>query len=411
MNNNLQNKKTQLPGKNRRLNAKDSETQIRRKKMGTFLQSLREVHPMIESAKRMALTHGDFRIQLARLFHQQKSVVSVLADSWSISPDDLADAIVFAKLSRASSNILSLGHNDSEVDLTRVNDIANFLSVMNGERRELGELIQDNTVSSDILVNVKIVLLSGAIRLQKILTGLGVDYDTSVEHLRWFHQASVVLGKDIAFNWDKDSQFKDREVLFQEVIGFCADMVIDSWLDAASKSIQLNEDAMKYQNRSRSWQKTRASITELSMGYEKYKEMSLEQAISSVEQILERKLSSYNLSLVPDDKRSIFEIGLVSAIDALAAKAWSDAAAKIIANLKSLSKEELQEWRKSDDGQRPMPIEKFTIELDLLLSAEKNLIKLSKQQNIDAEKISKQKLSVLWGLSDAVCRVKTSKSN
>jgi hypothetical protein len=57
-----------------------------------------------------------------------------------------------------------------------------------------------------------------------------------------------------------------------------------------------------------------------------------------------------------------------------------------------------------------MPIENFVAELDGFMSEEKNFIKISKQQNIDAEKISKQQLSVLWGLSDAVCRVKSTKT-
>lgn len=407
--NSQQEKKGFSSSKGRRLSARDSEAQTRRKKMGTFLQSLREVQPLIESAKKMALTHGDFRIQLARLFHQQRSIIKVLTDAWSISPEDLADAIVFAKISRASSRVLSLSHSDDPVDVSRVENIAKLLTVLNQERRELGELIQENTVSSDILVNVKIVLLSGAMRLQRILSGMGIDYSSSIEHLRWFHQATVILGKDIAFNWDKNSQFKDREVLFQEVVGFCSEMVIDSWLDAASKNIELDKNIMQYQNKQRYWSKFKDALIDNHMGHADHDDHSMDSLISSVSKILDGKLSLFNLSQIPDDKRMLFEIAIVAKIDELAVKSWASASQKIIDMVNSMTEEQFQEWKKTD-GDKPMPIENFVSELDILMSEEKNFIKISKQQNIDAEKTSKQQLSVLWGLSDAVCRVKSTKT-
>lgn len=397
-----------VPGKNRRLNARDSETQARRKKMGTFLQSLREVQPIIESAQEMTVSRGDFRIHLAKLFHQQQAITKVLAEAWNVS-SDLSDAIVLAKLSRASSRVLSLSYHEDDVDVGRVENVAKLLSILNQERRELGELIQENTVSGDILVNVKVVLLTGAMRLQRILNGIGLDYSGSIEHLRWFHQASVILGKDIAFNWDKNSQFKDREVLFQEVVGCCADMVIESWLDAAAKTIEDDKDIMKYQNKQKYWYRVKDAVIENDMGHANFTDESMNAALGIISQVLNDKLAGFNLSLVPTDKRKLFEIGLVSSIDELAVKAWQNAAEKLASSIKSLSEEEYAKWLETDAASNPMPLEMFTAELDVLFSNNGNFIKLSKQQNINAEKISKQQLSILWGLSDAVCRVKSSK--
>lgn len=397
-----------VPGKNRRLNARDSETQARRKKMGTFLQSLREVQPIIESAQEMTVSRGDFRIHLAKLFHQQQAITKVLAEAWNVS-SDLSDAIVLAKLSRASSRVLSLSYHEDDVDVGRVENVAKLLSILNQERRELGELIQENTVSGDILVNVKVVLLTGAMKLQRILNGIGLDYSGSIEHLRWFHQASVILGKDIAFNWDKNSQFKDREVLFQEVVGCCADMVIESWLDAAAKTIEDDKDIMKYQNKQKYWYRAKDAVIENDMGHANFTDESMNAALGIISQVLNDKLAGFNLSLVPTDKRKLFEIGLVSSIDELAVKAWQNAAEKLASSIKSLSEEEYAKWLETDAASNPMPLEMFTAELDVLFSNNGNFIKLSKQQNINAEKISKQQLSILWGLSDAVCRVKSSK--
>ncbi len=66
---------------------------------------------------------------------------------------------------------------------------------------------------------------------------MGFYGDKKLVHVKWFHNMSLTLAKDIAFNWDKYSGFREREVLFENMLKYCCEISMDTWLEQILESL------------------------------------------------------------------------------------------------------------------------------------------------------------------------------
>jgi hypothetical protein len=382
----------------------------RRQKVGLFLQSLQEVSPLVELAKEKSDSVDEFQFEIAKLFHKQKKLISTLSSVWSLSEDDLADVVILSKLARIISGMMLscvVDKNESEV---YIETIAKLLTKVTEDKKELGEFIDDGIVSTDILVNVKMALFSSAISLQKTLLSLGASEEEQLSVLRWHHQISVLLGKDLAFNWDKSSQFKDRETLFQQVLPHCAKLVVEIWMESFCDKLIGSKVFFDSEMIWNSLFDLNDLIIEQDMGYGNHDILNISWLKKNIGDDLISRVKLLTCFGFEEFQKEIIQGFYLKKLENTAIKAWNNASNKTIAliqtKLEKMTQYEIEEWQEKE-GAKPMSFSLYQSELDDLLLLDNSIYKSVLLDYKKIEQSAKKQLATLWGLSDAVCKLKS----
>lgn len=378
----------------------------RRSRINGFLYAFKEVSNIINTA--FSSDDDNKKEQLIRLYSAQRKVTNIFLGEWNLSREDSADTYVISNISGLIGSIIQ--KNDAAQDYSSevIAEIAKKITKNTTSSEGLTSLIIENMISSDVIVNVKAALLIPAMRMSTMLYQLRIDEASEREHLMWLHKTSVILAKDLAFNWDKESLFKDREALFQTVLPQCSMMVFDIWKDAICSIIK-NKSVIGRDNVFDFMPMLSKEISNLDMGYASHEEFNMEWLLNRISDDVWSSVSGISISNLNDSKNNNIQAMIVASLDYEYAETWKRNATKEIDDVSELiskmSEDEIDDWEENE-GSKPMNIDCFIGELQRKIDEKKSLILISKVDLKILEDEAKKRLALLWGLSDAVFKLK-----
>lgn len=383
----------------KRRNARREANNMRRR-MLSFIWATKEVAPIIEQYTHTQTSHPkiveDFKSQSERLASIQDSIYS---EATSSDKYQLMASISASQLTRLN------------IDGETENSIIKLLSERNNHDPDIAERIDAGILSADVLVNIKIALLPCLTEINDIASDLSLPAKQHADVQAWANDMILSLAKDIAFNWDKKTSYRDRETLFVMMIPTCGRIVLQSFVDYITKEYGSNKAYSEEFTLDINFPKTYDAIKELDMGYMDSESRDLPWLYQEINKYLIKQIS--NLSPTRIDRRHISSlVSSISAdVDAIASETWQAASQRVISQmqdeLETLSDEEaeaLLEEKYSD----PMPLDKFFAPLMNKLHNWNGLIDPMTFNLESATRVSQERLSNMWGLSNAICKVRES---
>ncbi|WP_137297099.1 hypothetical protein [Psychromonas sp. SP041] len=373
-----------------------------------FVQALNEISPLVDSIELKEGNYEKYSRELVDSFMLQGAIVKVIGDEWGIGKDDDDNKYIMSLLAKNTSKLIQEGIITNIKDKKRVLIILSLISEFAEERPYIGSLIEQDMLSEDILVNVKNALFPASLKFHSMLTDIGLKNETIYKWVKWHNNMTVNLAKDLAFNWDKTASFKDREGLFEGSITYCSVIASDVWINEFSK--QLKTDLNSYDEVTL-WSKLEElekSITEFDMGYLSHEEFGMDWLKHQISTYIVNKAREYRR--LESSKISVMamELYLINEYLKRAHLAWNSASKAAMSELhekfSSMSDEDCETWMENE-GSKPMPLDLFYKELEITM--ESNVMeKCAILNEINLVKAAKGKLAMVWGLSDAVCKVK-----
>ncbi|MFS1426299.1 hypothetical protein LMH73_003690 [Vibrio splendidus] len=382
--------------------------EIRKKsaRIRNFTNTISEISPLIDVSAKHCSNKDDFSKSLLAYYSLQERVKSHVFDKMNIT----------AYSPEIRSSGYNLGYNISEMiangsingfDEDKIDAIVDIITELNSTSTIVRDLYEKNVVTSDTLVNIKCAIFPYAIFIEGVLNQMGYVSDKKLIHVKWFHTMSLSLAKDIAFNWDKYSGFREREVLFENMLKYCCEITIDTWVDHVIES--LDSDFIHFtQSQIMDYlPKFKAAISKCSMGYESHPEYTIkwlhdEFSVYIFSLLEDRRIKSFN-----NKQNGIYYGRLLKLIDDTLATSWENWSQEMIEMIKNMTSSERAEWAKSD-GARPMNT--IGVKEDLISFIDEDI---QNQINISAdysvlEQKAKARLAILWGMSNAICKKKSS---
>lgn len=309
----------------------------------------------------------------------------------------------------ASSQLVSTHNNISPDSLSRC--IA-LLSQANDHKSDLIEQIDMGVFSSDALVNIKLQLLPGLYDFYSSITTLTNDRSIAEEYTSWLSNSATELAKDVSFNWDKKSSYRDRETLFVCMLPTCIDICISAFYEYLAKfngaSRIINDDApinVKFPL-------LHGVIHDLDMGYEAHPEKDMSWLESTLLSILNDRIPIIKIPKSQEMYYNRIMGSIISDIDSIASECWKKEAEylinKIQKEISDLSDDEAEAimMEKYSD---PMSLEGFTSALIAKLDRWPGIINPIDTDLNHVSNIAEQKMAALWGLTEAVCQIRSDK--
>lgn len=373
-----------------------------------FVQAFNEISPLVDVVSFEKSSETNFKTEVTQLFGLQSFIVNLIGGEWELDGENINDKYILSIIAKQTSELIRSGFISEQSEKERIIGILDCIDEFITERPYIGQLIDNNQLSEDILVNVKTALFPSSLKFHRLLEGLAVSEGDIYKWVKWHHKLTVNLAKDLAFNWDKSSSFKDRERLFESSLIHCAEIAQDVWESnfiGKLKTTLTSLDDVSLWSHLSAFEK---AVENCDMGYLNHDVYSMDWLKSQVCQHIVSKsnqLKSLDISKIDSYKLQMY---FVDCFCQQAAISWSTASDKAIAEisgmLESMSEEEQATWM-NEEGSKPMPLSKMYAELDAQISKSvfSNHIDLDEQVLL---KNAKSKLAMLWGLSDAVCKIK-----
>lgn len=399
----------------RKLAKKESvkEHKTRLNMIRQFVQAFNEISPLVDVASFNNKEDSSFKGEVTNLFTLQSFVVNSIKEEWNLDSENINDKYILSIVAKQVSNLIKDGFITSKNEKDKIDAILSCINEFIVERPYIGQLIDNNQLSEDILVNVKSALFPASLKFHKLLTGLEIEYSEIRRWIKWHHTLTVNLAKDLSFNWDKTSSFKDRERLFESSLVHCANIAQDVWEDNFSNGLDVKISALDDVSLWEHLSEFEKEVNDCDMGYLSHDIYGMDWLKKQVcEHILQKsnQLKSLDISNVDSYKLQLYFVDIYCRNSA---EAWKMSSNKVIDEislmLKEMTDEEQEKWM-AQEGSKPMPLSRMYDALDEII--ENNVF--SKKINLDEMlllKEAKGKLAMLWGLSDAVCKIKRKTSN
>lgn len=402
------NKKSETSNSGTSRRSKNADIARRRRiKITAFLHSFREVSPIVNTV----LSNGDIQDKnshIIGLYSAQKRLTNSVLKEWGLSRESADDAYTISRISGAIGNFLSSDITAERCTNEIITEIASKVSSYSVSTKELSSLVVDNMVSTDVIVNVKAALLFPAINMSNILFDLKISPENSKKHLMWLHKTSVLLAKDMAFNWDKESLFKDREALFQTVLPQCAEMVFDAWHGCLIQPM-INSNQVNKNNVIELLPNLMDVIDGLDMGYYSHDTLDIDWLKEKITNDVIAPLNNFSVRGLSKDNIEYIKTKMMDRIDLEYSHSWrktsESAIEEINSSLESMSDSEIDEWE-LNEGSEPMSITPFLGQAKKVLNSGQEYISIDYINLDELEDQAKGRLAVLWGLSDAVFKLK-----
>lgn len=384
-----------------------SDYNKRSESLRMFIQALSEVSPLISFVSRESIdvSGADFKKRISDLFQAQIGIVSLVISNIGISSEYNKNKVIMPILAKKISELIGSGIVSSDDDRESMLIIMSLLDTFISDRPYISDVIENNFLSNDILVNVKLALFPASLRFSRLLSNLNIVGELQTEWLRWHHDATVCLAKDLAFNWDKTSSFKDREKLFESSLSHCAVLVESTWKEEICSSIDKMLTHVSFEAFNEHLGDFEKQVYVQHMGHfesddEDADMLALKQKLYGYFLILGDRYSS--LSIFELDPVVIRRyLGYVVATSS--GHCWKEACNQIADMVSSLSEEEYKNWSENE-GQNPLNLASF---YDLIQgSVDEAFLFIERMGRDDLLTKCKSKMAVLWGLSDAICKIK-----
>lgn len=373
-------------------------------KIKRFTNVVSEISPLITVSSRGVNTATEFEKTLVGYYQAQNGIKTSVIDSLNIEELDPQSRQVVHHLGRAISRLIANGDLNNLAQ-EKVTVLAGIMSECNSTSPVLQEMMSEQIVSSDVLVNIKSTIFPYALRLESILSSMGATDLIRNSHLRWFHTLSIYLTKDVAFNWDKDSGFREREILFENMLHHSCEIVFDTWKSFIMSSL-INEylvlDKFLLFERLTSFNDL---LKKRDMGYSNHPELNMGWLEDKISGYALSHLESKKISELSDRENGIYLCNSLKVFDDLLCDAWIEVSDGIAKEVSSMSADEKSNWIKTV-GSKPMSLNQVFDLLDKKISESPSLIEAIELNHSELEKDAKTRLAMLWGMSNAICKTK-----
>lgn len=373
-----------------------------------FVQCIQELSPLVH------LSHlqidGEFTLEeyeenLTGLIRSQQSVLNDVCSRLGLNAEDLGDRFLVGQLSMRISRVM---HRLRSLPSTTVKDCINvalkelekWTQQNSGSIRDIAN---DKSLSSDIVVNVKLSLFAPSIRLYGVFEkwGMGSWKD---KHAGWLMDLAVDFARDLSFNWDKNANFRDKQALFQGVLENCADLVIDVYEDYLRKTVK-DRALADYSAENDGLGMFYKSFEEMSMGYKEHAEINeawLRQKISVKKEGMLIRYMPINLEQV---EIFFLEKIIVTKIDSMFSEAWMNAAKLLSDKFAAMTEEDQEKYFEIEENNAPMSLDLFDKELEAIRPQDIEIFTFGDINLQDIAQLARKMLAELWGISDAFCKI------
>jgi hypothetical protein len=365
-----------------------------------FVQAMNEISPIIDLVSLDVGDGSDFKVKISSLLNLQVSFVNLIKSQWGLNDDDANDKYVISIIAKHVSDLIGSGFLTTNKDYGRVEGLLELLDDFVSDRPYIGQIIDDNLLSSDVLVNVKLGLFPSSLRFQRKISSLSENEMLINYWLRWHHNITVSLSKDLAFNWDTTSSFKDRERLFESSLSHCAVIAEDIWINNFLGSLNSRLTNFSRPSIILLLDDFEKAVIECDMGYLSHDLINIEWLKNSFIDYVVRL--SERFSIFNSNSMDV-QLFFIDKACSFASLAWREASTKYLNQINSMTEIEMDAWSKGE-GLKPMD---FSL---LAKSLTESLLEVFANKFAMNEEIlmhnAKSKLAMLWGLSDAVCKIK-----
>lgn len=376
-----------------------------KRKSLSFLWGVRELSPLIHSALSEA---GEVDYQsIAGKVNKQEDVLRNILEK--LGCDNSSPEAFHLRAGIAASKLIA---NTEHVDTDKLYSCIKLLSASNDNKSDLIEQIEIGVFSSDVLVNIKAQMLPSLYGFFTSLQTLTSDNSLIDEYVSWLNKITTRLAKDVSFNWDKKSTYRDRETLFVSMLPICAEISVNSFYDYLSK----------YNGASRSTELSSSlqvllpvlheTIQDMDMGYKEHHKKDIDWLYEELHKVITKRIPTI---LIPKDQNLYYNRimgAIISDIDSIAADCWRkestrfiDKVEKELSGLSDSEAEKIMIEKYSD----PMPITGFVSGLLSKLDRWPGIINPIDIDLAIVSSMAEKKMAVLWGLTDAICQIRSKK--
>jgi hypothetical protein len=373
-----------------------------------FMQTLQEVSPLIHLSHHHVEGEFDsaqYEEGLGTLLKSHQVLLGEVCDRIGLSQEDSGDKYLVSQLAvRISKVVYGLKSLPTNIVYASVGTAIGVLDTWISENsnfiREL--IVQDRRKSSDVLVNVKLSLFSPTIKLYGLFEKWNVG-SWRDKHASWMMDLAVEFAKDISFNWDKRTHFKEKQDLFQGVLELCADLVIDIYEENVRLTIkQIVEEEYSFEHDG--LKRFTASFEQMDVGYKNHESINETWLMNRMRMRKDAMLLHYSPVSLTDNENYFVEKLLIVKIDELFSQAWMSATKGYYEFVSNMSEDQRDAFLGSDEGSKPMPFDLFEAELEKIRPRQFEIV----SQNINLQEVahkSRRLLAEMWGISDAFCKI------
>jgi hypothetical protein len=259
--------------------------------------------------------------------------------------------------------------------------------------------------TTDIIAAVRTSLLPYIIEMQDVLHSLEVTGEEAANQLNWLKATSIKISQDLAFNWDVDAQYSDREYIFTHVLPGAARIALNGWIKASFPvSIPVSSDSI--------WKSMPALaeiIEDQPVGYDCHPEKNLAWVKKKITEHLSEIEQSYTWSHTKSlpSLRLSMRSRLISLYQDVAIQAWIASSDNMMNTITQMTEEEIESWMASPEGSEPMEFSCYTVEFDSIIAGHGGLL-LSPSFDLDgASQAATDIMGIAWGIADSAFQIQS----
>lgn len=381
----------------------NKEQLVRQKRIRDFVSTLQEVAGLIDASYDV---NTDKVSAFYNYYKLQESLKSKAIGLLEMNLSTIADKYYATKVGKELSSLIGGGvvRNEDPAFVTMLQRIAQHTK----ESDLLKPLYQNSIPSNDILVCIKCTLFPYAAQFTLMLRQLNCDDSLQNETIEWFHDQAVTLAKDLAYNWNENIQYRDKEVIFQNVLDECCNLTLNSFKHAFIKSLCCDFIALYEENILDYLPLFQAIYADNDMGYKSHQQLNEDYLFSTVSSVVTAILSAFSIDQFSYKQNGQLRAYLLKQLDKRLAQLWQESSDAVITRFSAMSEAQQQVWLNSDDGAKPMPIEPL---LSTLSRYGENfdwmpILRRCLESN-ELHDSSARKFALLWGMSNGICKTRS----
>ncbi|MEZ8292789.1 hypothetical protein AB6D11_02930 [Vibrio splendidus] len=385
--------------------------QKRQRRLSDFVSTAKEVSPIFVIASANVRSKEELENNLVSYFGIQNKAKDYVIEKLEVTPD-ISSPETMHQLGESVSILLREGYLTHDNYHDKIDLLNEFLSSKQLSDSRVPNLIRTNRVSSDILVNIRAAIFPWCVRLQSVLERLTIDPKTMNNHMEWFHDTSVMLATDVAFNWDKEAMFKEREFLFVNMLGLCAEKTFSTWVTGYFNRfgngtvVAEATNAKNHQHLIEKLPKSLNAINKNSMGYTNHPIKNMEWLSSSLSQALCSTLSCWDIRDLPQQQKVRYQAFIASKFDHYLSEVWTRMSKAMLDDIEKIPKNKRLEYLKKKSEEPPqisVILQEVNIHIEKSLELKMNEPLFENELLADA----KQRIASLWGFSNTICKVRS----
>lgn len=374
---------------------------VARSKMYSFVNGAKEVASIIEKLNDSRNINYEEVAESIRLNNEKIDKLKnvILEGSESVTDESLL------RMSIATSGIISSNLSSSEMEslvkVIRDNSVQSSIVI---------ESLESGMFSNDAIVNIQLQLIPPVSQFSKSISTFIPNNKTVNEIVSWATHCAIELAKDIAFNWDKRSAYRDRETLFVMMLPTCLSICESAFFEHITRPVNRSLLYNVECDLGDLFPQLSDTLDEMDMGYATSDDVQMKKLKFRLNSIMNNAIPTAHLPKhLSEFENKIFTLS-INMLDKMSAESWGEAANNMIDKIKAeveyLDEREAQDLidRKYSD---PMPLKCFTDIFEQKIETWEGPIKLGDLSIEELTSLSHKKMASLWGLTEALCQIRS----